>query len=287
MDIFVSQFGGFCDGVKRAYDVVKNLSLENVKKPVFVLGSLVHNDDVVRQIEKRGIGKISQEDFEKSKKGEIGTIIITAHGVSPLVFEKIREKGIELLDTTCPKVTRAQRLTRNYIQRGEQVILVGDKEHKEVQGIWEWGEKKPFIVSSLEEAKRLKVPREKKTFIVSQTTQEKELVNEIFRQIKKKVDDVELTDTICNSTKNRQEEIKKLAKKVQAVLVVGGQYSANTRRLFEISKKINEKTFFIERAQDFSSRSIGKIKKIAIAAGASTPEWIISEVVRKLQSISR
>lgn len=287
MDIFVSQFGGFCDGVKRAYDVVKDLSLENVKKPVFVLGSLVHNDDVVRQIEKKGIGKISQEDFEKSKKGEIGTIIITAHGVSPLVFEKIREKGIELLDTTCPKVTRAQRLTRNYIQRGEQVILVGDKEHKEVQGIWEWGEKKPFIVSSLEEAKRLKVPRGKKTFIVSQTTQEKELVNEIFRQIKKKVDDVELADTICNSTKNRQEEIKKLAKKVQAVLVVGGQYSANTRRLFEISKKINEKTFFIEGAQDFSSRSIGKIKKIAIAAGASTPEWIISEVVRKLQSISR
>ncbi len=284
MDIFVSQHGGFCDGVKRAYDIVRNLPLEKVRKPVFMLGSLVHNDDVVKQIERRGIRKISQEDFKKSKKGEIGTIIITAHGASPLVFKKAREKGIEIVDTTCPKVTRAQRLTQSYIRNGNQVVLVGDKGHKEVQGIWEWGERKPLLVSNVREAQKIKILSNKKTFVVSQTTQDKELVNRIFQEISKKTKDIELADTICDSTRNRQDEIRELAKKVQAVLIIGGKYSANTRRLFEIAKKINKKTFFIERAQDFSPEAIRRIKKIAIAAGASTPEWIISEVVKKLES---
>ena len=142
MKIILSQFAGFCDGVRRAFEIVQNIESEKIKKPVYVLGSLVHNQDVVKKIEEKGIHKIDMQKFLEAKPGEIGTVIITAHGAGPKIYEIAKEKNIDVIDTTCPKVIKVQRLAQVYSKRGYDIILVGDKNHKEVQSIFEWGDEK-------------------------------------------------------------------------------------------------------------------------------------------------
>lgn len=284
MKITLSKFAGFCDGVRRAYEIVASLDMEKTKKPVFVLGSLVHNDDVVKKIEEKGIGKISREDFFSSKKGEIGTIIITAHGDDPGTFEKAKENGIEIVDTTCPNVIKVQRLARVFAKRGVQVVLVGDKDHKEVRSIYEWGNKVPVVVSSEEETKNLNLDKNKKIIIISQTTQNKEKVEKIFSILKGDFFDVELINTVCLATENRQEEMRHLASSHDAVVVIGGAESANSRRLFEIARAINENSFFVENASQIESGQLLGKENVLISAGASSPDWVIEEVVDKIGS---
>lgn len=285
MKITLSQFAGFCDGVRRAFETVSNLDSESVKKPIYVLGSLVHNQDVVRKIEEKGIHKIDLEKFIAAKLGEIGTLIITAHGVGPQVYEMAKEKNIEIIDTTCPRVIKVQRLAQIYIKRGYFIILVGDKDHKEVRSISEWGEGKAIIVSNADDLKNLNLDQAEKIIILSQTTQSKDFVEEVYNFIKNKFSAVEILDTICLATEQRQDEIKKLAMENDAVLVIGSPESANSNRLFEIAISINSKTIFIQRAGDMDEKWFSQIKSVAVTAGASTPNWIIEEVIAQLEKL--
>ncbi len=285
MKIILSQFAGFCDGVRRAFETVSNLDSESVKKLIFVLGSLVHNQDVVKKIEERGIQKIDLEKFTNAKLGEIGTLIITAHGVGPQVYEMAKEKNIEIIDTTCPRVIKVQRLAQIYIKRGYTIVLVGDKDHKEVRSISEWGDGKAKLVSNAEDLKNLNLEQAEKIIILSQTTQSKDFVEEVYNFIKNKFSAVEILDTICLATDQRQDEIKKLAAENDAVVVIGSPESANSNRLFEIASGINSKTIFIERASDMNEKWFSDVKSVAVTAGASTPNWIIEEVIAQLEKL--
>lgn len=297
MQITLSQFAGFCDGVKRAFEKVNALATENpdadtfeyqgkkMKKPVFVLGSLVHNQDVVNRIEEKGIKKISMEEFSKAEKGEIGTVIITAHGIGPKVYDIAKGKGIDLIDTTCPKVIKVQRLAQTFIKKGYNLILVGDKDHKEVKSIYEWGEEKATVVSNEKELQEVNFDPTQKIIILSQTTQSQDFLAAVYEYIKKKYKDVEIIDTICLETRQRQDELKKLARVSDAMVIIGSTESANSTRLFEISKKINPKSVFIARVGELEDNFFKGAQKVGVTAGASTPEWIISEVIEHLSGL--
>lgn len=276
MKITVAKNAGFCFGVKRAYD----LTCVNSKNctDIFILGKLVHNNDVCADLYKRGIKEVkSLADIKE------GTVIFTAHGVGPGFYEKASDRGLKIIDTTCPKVMKAQRLAKNFAEKKCIVIIFGDKNHKEVKSIFEWSDKKAKIVGSLEEAKKLKLDKAKKYCLISQTTQNVEEFKKIIAYLKKNLKNFTYINTICPSTDDRQREVRQLAKTNDAVIVIGGKDSANSRMLHEIAKSINEKSYFVENAGQLKKKWFSGIKRIAISAGASTPEWIIEEVVKKIQ----
>lgn len=289
MKITLSQFAGFCDGVERAYEMVLALDMEKTKKPVFVLGSLVHNPEVVKKIEDKGILKMEYESFFKMRGGGVGTIIITAHGSGPKIYEIAREKNIEVIDTTCPKVIKVQRLAKVFSERGYQIVLVGDKNHKEVKGIDEWGGGKSSVVSSEEDLKNIDLSRFLKIAILSQTTQSEKFFVMVAERIKDKYAKKEILvfNTICATTYERQEESKKMARENDVLLVIGSKTSANSGRLWEIGREVNEKTYFIENASEIESDWLSQEKSVGIAAGASTPPWIIEEVLEKVSGLNK
>jgi 4-hydroxy-3-methylbut-2-enyl diphosphate reductase len=279
MKITLSQFAGFCDGVKRAFETVSALDMEKVKKPVFVLGSLVHNQDVVNKIEEKGIKKIDMEKFASSKPGEIGTLIITAHGIGPEIYKIARDKNIDVIDTTCPNVIKVQRLAQSFAKKGYKILLAGDKDHKEVKSIYEWGGGQAVIVSNMEEVKQADFAPDDKIIVLSQTTQNKDFLEKAHAYIKNKYKNAEISDTICLSTQHRQGELKKLAEENDAMVIIGSPESANSTRLYEISKSINPKSVFIARVGELPEKFFQGVKTAGVTAGASTPEWIIAEVI--------
>jgi len=284
MEIYLSPTAGFCDGVKRAYEMIDSLDMKTVAIPVRILGNLVHNPDVVKKIEEKGISKIDLSQLEVAKEGEIGTLIITAHGIGPEVFEIAKNKKIEVIDTTCPKVVKVQRLAQVFAKRGYEIVLVGDKKHGEVEGIYAWGGRKAQIVSDRTEMEQLKFSSEDKVAVISQTTQNEEFFNEVCSYVKNIHPTAEIFSTICHATHDRQTEVKKLAREFEAMVIIGSPISANSTRLYEISKGINPKTFFVENAGEMKLEDFPDVKSIAVMAGASTPDWIIKEVMDLLFS---
>lgn len=275
--ITVGKHSGFCFGVRRAYD----LTCVNSKDcdDVYILGKLVHNNDVCEDLYKRGIKEIKALDDINE-----GIVIFTAHGVGPGFYEKASVKGLKIIDTTCPKVMKAQRLAKSFAEKKYQVLIFGDKNHKEIKSIFGWSGKKARVVGSLAEVKKVKLNGKKKYCLISQTTQNVEEFKKIITYLKKNLKNFTYFNTICPSTDDRQKEVRVLAKNNDAVIVIGGKDSANSRMLYEISKSINKKTYFIENKKQLKKNWFSDIKRIAISAGASTPEWIIKEIVKKVNS---
>lgn len=283
MKINLSKYAGFCEGVKRAYDIVEKIAKDKkIKKPVYVLGSLVHNDDVVKKIEKLGIKKLSFDGnidkFFRSNKRKIGTLVVTAHGIGPKFYKLAKEKDIDVVDTTCPKVIKVQKLAKLFSDKKCQVIIIGKKTHKEVEGIYEWSGRKAIIVESVEDI-NVEDDFKGEIVVISQTTQGEDLVKMITKKIKSKYPKrVKYFDTLCETTHNRQGEIKKIARKNDVMIIIGSSESANSTHLWEISKEINPKSYFIENARGLNKKWFKDVKKIGVSAGASTPPWIIKEV---------
>ncbi|KKP68793.1 MAG: 4-hydroxy-3-methylbut-2-enyl diphosphate reductase [Candidatus Moranbacteria bacterium GW2011_GWE1_35_17] len=291
MKVTLSKYAGFCDGVNRAYEKVREIALDpRVKKPIFVLGSLVHNNDVIKKIEKLGVKKIdfngSISEVVDKLNGEIGTLVITAHGIGPKIFEIAKEKGINVVDTTCPKVIKAQRLAKIFFGRGYQLVIVGEEKHKEVQGIYRWADKKAQIISSVEDVENLDIKDNQKIAVVSQTTQNKDFVDRVTEKIIARYPEAEILDTVCLTTKNRQEEVAQLARENDLVFVVGSAESSNSNRLWEIAKNINNNTHFIERLADIKEEWLENIECVGITGGASSPQWVIKDVVKYLERLN-
>jgi len=289
MKITLSKYAGFCNGVQRACDIVEKISKDKkVKRPIFVLGSLVHNNDVVKKIEKMGIKKIHFDgDFSKvfDSRRKIGTLVVTAHGIGPEFYKLAKEKNINIIDTTCPKVTRVQILSKLFSEKKYQVVIIGEKKHKEVKGIFEWSGKRAIIVDSEKDIKNIELSSKEKIIIISQTTQEKDLIRLITEKLKTKFPKrVKSFNTLCNATYNRQGEIKKTARNNDLVIVIGSPDSANSTHLWKIAKRINPRSYFIERASDIKKNWLKNIEKIGISAGASTPPWIIEEVCKFIEN---
>lgn len=276
MEIFVAKSSGFCFGVKRAINTANKCATEN-QGGIYTLGPIIHNPQVVKKLE-------SSHIYAKKSVDEIssGTVIIRSHGAKLGEYKAAKEKGLNIVDATCPFVKKAQDLVQLLTDEGYAVILVGEKEHPEVKGLVSYGAADIRVVESPEELKDL--PRKKKIGIVAQTTVPREKLEAVVSFCLNKASEIKVFNTICNATSIRQEESGDLAKKVDLMIIVGGRNSANTRRLAEICRTIQPKTYHIEVADEIDFSWFEGVTKVGITSGASTPDWVVNEVVERISN---
>lgn len=281
MKILLAKSAGFCFGVNNAINIVYNLLKESNDK-IYTLGPIIHNEQVVNDLEQKGVKVISglEEVTESSK------IVIRAHGITPDIYEGLKKHNHEIVDATCPYVKKIHELVREKHQEGYNIVIAGDSGHPEVQGINGWCGNTAYIVNSPEELNDF--PKNDGRYcLVAQTTITKEKFESIFDKLKDKCKNIKKFDTICNATSSRQEEAKKIAMISDVMLVVGSKRSSNTQKLFEISKKYCPSTYLIETYGDLPPINIKKVNTLGITAGASTPERIIKEVIEKMDELNK
>jgi 4-hydroxy-3-methylbut-2-enyl diphosphate reductase len=276
MKVILAKYAGFCPGVKRAWSLVEK-TVQGKPDSVYILGELIHNKQAIQRLSKWGIKTINSLKEIRGK----GAVIIRAHGEPPQTYQKLKKLKLKIIDTTCPSVARVQRLANQLEKEGYLVIVCGENDHPEARATVGYT-KKGIIVGSIEEA--TKIPSGKKIGIVSQTTFSPTVFEQICRLLKKKSSGFKSLGTICNFTQQAQKEAKEIAKKVDLMIVVGGKHSSNTKRLAEVCQKIIP-TYHIETAKELKKEWFMGAKKVGLTAGASTPDWIIKEVQRKLKTI--
>jgi 4-hydroxy-3-methylbut-2-enyl diphosphate reductase len=284
MGVKLAKTAGFCMGVRRAVDLVLDIAQRKGKENVYTYGPLIHNPQTIELLRTRGIIPISNvDDIDASNKGS--TIIIRAHGISPEERKKIKEKGFKIIDATCPKVAHVQAIIKKHVSLDYTVLIIGDREHPEVNGLLGYAYGKGIVIGSAEEIERL--PFTDKVCVVAQTTQSMDEFIDIVDRIKAKFSDTVVFNTICDSTEKRQAEVKRLAEEMNAIFIVGGRNSANTKRLVRISELQGKPTFHIETVDELKEIPISLYEKIGISAGASTPNWIIDRVFDSIISHQR
>jgi len=217
-------------------------------------------------------------------KKEIGTLVITAHGMGPAIYKFAAKEKIGLIDATCPRVIKVQRLAKFFSEKLHKLIIIGDKDHKETKGISEWSGNTARVVEKIGELKKIKLSSAKNITVLFQTTQNLDLAEVVSSFMKNFCPNARILNTICLATYHRQNEVKKIARKNEAVVVIGSPESANSRRLWEIAKKINPRSYFVENFRQIEKEWLRNINRIGIAAGASTPEWVITDVVAYLKN---
>ncbi|UMZ73892.1 bifunctional 4-hydroxy-3-methylbut-2-enyl diphosphate reductase/30S ribosomal protein S1 [Natranaerofaba carboxydovora] len=274
MEVIIAEKAGFCQGVKSALDKTYN-QVEN-DNTVFTYGPLVHNKQVVDDLKSKGVKTI--EEIDDLEPGS--SLVIRSHGVGPEVFREAKEKNIEIIDATCPFVKKVQKKANELYNKGYQVFIIGDPNHPEVSAIHKWTYKKGIIINHKEIAKWIKVRN--KSAIVCQTTFRKFDFNQIVSALKDKNPAIQVNETICDATSVRQESARILAREVDIMIVIGGYNSSNTRKLKELSLKEGVQTYHIEKANDINPKWFINSNKIGLTAGASTPDWIIKEVIDKM-----
>lgn len=280
MKILLAKSSGFCMGVRRAVEMVADASDDN-SACIYTYGPLIHNPQVLKGLEEKGI-----EILEAVPGAGSGTVLLRAHGVPPETKDALRKSGFQLLDATCPRVIKIQTIIKKYANRNHAIILIGDKNHAEVIGLLGYAGQRGHVVSSMNELDLL--PAFDNAIIVSQTTQNIEFFEAVKEWAKARHPHYRIFETICDSTEKRQAELKKIAALVDAILIVGGHNSGNTRRLFEIARKSGKPAFHIETEKDLESiefDAIARAPYVGISAGASTPNWIIKNVYRTLEQL--
>ncbi|MCD5401041.1 4-hydroxy-3-methylbut-2-enyl diphosphate reductase [candidate division NPL-UPA2 bacterium] len=277
MKVELASHSGFCFGVKRAIKLAFQAADDEKAKPVYSLGPLIHNPQVVEELKRKGVKVI--EDLKGIREG---TLIIRSHGVHPSVLTEAEDAGLEIVDATCPLVKRVQDLAKILDEESYSVVIIGERGHYEVKALLGFAGDKALVIESLEEAKRVK--KAKKLGILSQTTQSVDNFKEIVGELSLKVDEMELFNTICEATRKRQEATLDLSRKVDLMLVLGGHESANTRRLAQISQETGTETHHLETAEEINPGWLKGKEKVGVTAGASTPDWIIEEVLDKLKN---
>ena len=275
MEIIVAKTAGFCFGVKRAVEKVYEQT-ETAGKPIYTYGPIIHNEEVVKDLEKRGVRVLETEEELKNLTG--GVVVIRSHGVSRHIYQILEERGIQVVDATCPFVRKIHRIVEEQTAAGRKVIIIGNSAHPEVEGIKGWGNDDTLAVDSPEEVEKVSFPPGTKVCIVSQTTFNYNKFKELVEKFSEKRYDILVLNTICNATQERQVEAKEVASKVDAMIVIGGKNSSNTQKLYEICKKECENTHYIQTLGDFNPECVSSVSSVGITAGASTPNYIIEEV---------
>ena len=271
MEVILAKTAGFCFGVKRAVDTVYK---EAGKKNVYTYGPIIHNSEVVNDLKKKGVEVInSREELEALEEG---TVIIRSHGVAREIYDLIHEKGLELVDATCPFVRKIHKIVEKAGNDGDQVIIVGSEHHPEVQGIKGWCTGEVHIISDAEQFEGIDL--NKPTTLVSQTTFNYKKFQDLVEKFEKKGYDILVLNTICNATQERQVEARQIASQVDVMIVIGGRNSSNTQKLYEICRRECKHTYYIQTLEDFKPEITGTVRSVGITAGASTPNQIIEEV---------
>lgn len=279
MEIITAKTAGFCFGVRRAVRLAEKAAEEY--GGCACIGQLIHNEDAVRRLEEKGLRTVSTAD--EVSEGE--AVLIRSHGAPREVYDVLREKNAIVIDATCPDVSRIHKLVSEESAAGRTVIIIGEKEHPEVQAIMGWCDF-PLVFQTPEEiaeyAEKHPKLRETPVSVVSQTTAERENFERGVKIIKKECTNSKIFDTICNTTSQRQREAAELSARCGGMVVIGGKHSANTKKLFEVCSRFCDKVFYIENADELTAKELDGIGTLGITAGASTPEWIIKEVNRKM-----
>ena len=274
MEVILAKSAGFCFGVRRAVDTVYE-QIESGDK-IYTYGPIIHNEEVVKDLEKRGVMVL--EGDGSLAGAESGTVVIRSHGVEKAVCDKIESSGLKCVDATCPFVKKIHRIVGEKSREGCQIVIIGNPEHPEVQGICGWSQTPPVVIETPEEAEKFMAEKDQKICIVSQTTFNYNKFQDLVEIFEKKGYDISVVNTICNATEERQTEARNIASRVDVMIVIGGTHSSNTRKLYEICRKECENTYFIQTLDDLHLELPKSAKLVGITAGASTPNNIIEEV---------
>jgi len=281
MTIELAESAGFCFGVKRAIDTVYDL-VASKQGPVYTLGPIIHNEQVVEDLKKKGVQVVEKIDDIKE---ENATLIIRSHGVPRKIIESLESKKISFQDATCPFVKKIHNTVDEYSEKGYQIIIIGSAQHPEVQGILGWTNGNGIVIENQDEANAFEMQNPtQKICIVAQTTFNYKKFQDLVEILSKKGYDILAVNTICNATSTRQKEAEKLAYRSDAMIIIGGKHSSNSRKLYEICKNQCENTFFIQTVDDLRFISLDSFTSLGITAGASTPNTIIQEVLRACQN---
>ena len=274
--ITIAKSAGFCFGVKRAIDLAQEIASKN--KNVYTFGPLIHNPQEVQRLEKENIKVI--EDYSKIEEG---ILVLRTHGIPLDIYENLSKKeNIKIVDAACPFVKKAQDIIKELSKDSEQIVIVGEKKHPEVVALVSYGKGKCLVVEDKKDVENVK--KTDIIYIVSQTTQSPKKFEEIVNEISK-ISQVKVFNTICRATFDRQSAAAKLAKEVDVMIVIGGKNSGNTTRLYQICSNIT-KTYHIEDVDEIEPAWFDKVESVGITAGASTPDWIIENIKRRIKEIT-
>ena len=276
MDIIIASHSGLCYGVKRALTLAKQTRRRRAGR-VLTLGELIHNPRVIADLEALGLESVD----DPADVGE-GTVVIRSHGVAPDVYRALKKNGIEVVDATCPIVKRIQQLVEGLARRQADIVIVGDPAHPEIRGLLGCRRGRGRIIEN--EAQARSLPRRQRRAVLAQSTQDALLFGRVVAALLERTDELEVYNTICRSTQTRQKSASDLAGRVDVLFIVGGRNSSNTHKLYEISKRILPRTYFIENAGQITPRLLKQAEVVGISGGASTPPEAIAEAVAKIRN---
>ena len=274
MKVTLAKSAGFCFGVKRAVEMVYK-EAETGKK-VYTLGPIIHNEQVVQDLEQKGVRVIDTP--EELSEAEDATVIIRSHGISADVYHQLEDKKVRIVDATCPFVSKIHRIVEKKYQEGSCIVIVGNANHPEVEGINGWCNGAATVIGSVSEAENYSQEPARKLCVVAQTTFNYKKFKDIVDIFSKKSYDIDVMNTICNATEERQTEAAAIAGDSDAMIVIGGKHSSNTQKLYEICKNVCPDTHFIQTRDDLDLKQFQSFRSVGITAGASTPNTIIKEV---------
>ena len=282
MEIILGKTAGFCYGVKRAVDGAK----EDIKtnENIYCLGEIVHNQSVKKKLTDKGIKFVENIEEVKDK------IIIRAHGTSKDIYEKLKQKGVEIKDLTCPNVLRTHIIAEDYSKKGYFIILIGIKNHPEAIGTISFCGNLSFLIQEKEDIpeclKKIKQSHVNDILIMAQTTYNSQKFDDMVEILRNELKDkqIDIQKTICHATEIRQKETLEIAKKVEAMIIVGDRKSSNTSKLYDIAKEHCKKVFFAQNVEELNLEELEGIQKIGVMAGASTPKEDIEEIIKKIRS---
>lgn len=279
MKINLAKSAGFCFGVKRAIDIANKTASAGEK--IYMLGDIVHNEEIAKQIRQLGIKKVQRLSSGKNK-----VFLIRAHGAGKNIIRKASALGYKVIDATCPMVKEIHRITKNSECQGRKIIVIGDKKHDEVQGIIGQLKSKVIIIEPQENIPWHKINKIKKACIVAQSTQNMEKVLEIVRILSMHIQDLKFFNTICRPTRIKQEEIKQMPKDNDVMIIIGSKESANTKRLYEISKSLNDRSYWVQSKKDLQPKWFKGVNSAGITAGASTPDETTKEIIAYIKKVT-
>ncbi|MCA1961301.1 MAG: 4-hydroxy-3-methylbut-2-enyl diphosphate reductase [Desulfomonile sp.] len=281
MKIRLAKTAGFCMGVRRAVDMALDLKRVRPPAPIVTYGPLIHNPQTLELLESRGIRMVNRLD-----EIEAGTVVIRAHGISPSERSTLKARGLTIIDATCPRVARVQAVIRKHAAKGHFCVIVGDDDHPEVRGLLGFAAAGGLAIGSPEEMELFEsLNGDREICVVAQTTQEPEIFRRVVALLAERCPKLHVYDTICDSTKKRQDEVCRLARQVDMVVVVGGRGSGNTRRLVKVAQAQGIEALHVETAEEIPSAAVAGSQVVGVTAGASTPNWQIQRVIDRLREI--
>jgi 4-hydroxy-3-methylbut-2-enyl diphosphate reductase len=279
MQINLAKSAGFCFGVKRAIDIAFNTTESGAS--VYMLGDIVHNEDVAKQMQKAGIKKIG-----KLTRGKGKILLIRAHGAPLSIIDQAKQSGYQIIDATCPMVKEIHKIAKEMQKKGYRIIVIGDKKHNEVQGIIGQLKSKAIVIDNIKHLPFRVIKKIRKAAVVVQSTQNLEKVLEIVKALKQRIKELKFFNTICKPTQMKQAEIKTMPRENEVMIIIGSKTSANTKRLYEISKALNRHSYWIQSRKELKEKWFKGRNTIGVTSGSSTPDSTTHAVIKYIKQIT-